>query len=63
MNEQPVAALAGALFDEAGRLQLADDFLPSHCSQNNLSLGSQQLVRLAGSAAVLRAQPLNCRPF
>ena len=44
MNEEQVAALAGAPLDEAGRLQLPDDFFPSHCPQNNLSLGSQQLV-------------------
>jgi hypothetical protein len=31
MNEQQVAALASALFDEARRLQFADDFLPGHC--------------------------------
>jgi hypothetical protein len=44
MNEQPMATLAGALLDEAGRLQLADDFIPSHCCNTNLSLGLYQPV-------------------
>jgi hypothetical protein len=30
MDEQYIAPLARALFDEAGRLQLADDFVPRH---------------------------------
>jgi len=33
MNEQPVTALASALLDEAGRLQLADDFVPRHLTK------------------------------
>src|SRR5215216_472375 len=44
MNEQPMTTLAGALLDEAGRLQLADDFIPSHCFNTNLSLGLYQPV-------------------
>jgi hypothetical protein len=47
MDEQHVAPFARAPFDEASRLQFANDFLPCHVFYDNLSLG---FVETHGSA-------------
>jgi hypothetical protein len=58
MNKQHMAAFACALFDEASRLQLADD-----CGRPRIPLEMQRLVvgRLAHTGYAVRASQHNAR--